>query len=135
MPAAARPARFVHAQPTPGAFTCARRAGGRRGDTRRELELTAADPPLAVLIVKMHQKFESPPAVVATVRRLWQPTFDAMATPFSGAVSQSIVWQINGVPHSIVWLSALARVFIGRRRLAGRGERNETKRAVFCLLI
>ena len=31
----------------------------------------------------MHQQFESPPAVVATVRRLWRPTFDAMATPFS----------------------------------------------------
>ena len=126
MPAAARPARLVYAQPTPGAFTCALRAGGRRGDndTRWELEPTAADTPLAVLVVKMHQQFESPPAVVATVRRRWQPTFDAMATPFSGAMSQSIVWQIDGVPHSIVWLS---RIYRSSAALAGRGKkRNET---------
>mmetsp|Transcript_25534 Transcript_25534/g.80027 ORF Transcript_25534/g.80027 Transcript_25534/m.80027 type:complete len:203 (+) Transcript_25534:571-1179(+) len=31
----------------------------------------------------MHQQFESPASVVATVRRIWKPTFDAMATPFS----------------------------------------------------
>lgn len=59
------------------------RAGGRHGDTRWEIEPAATVPPLAVLAVKMHQQFESPPAVVATVRRRWRPTFDAMATPFS----------------------------------------------------
>ena len=57
--------------------------GGRRGDSRWELEPAAVDPPLRVLVIKMHQQFESPAAVVATVRRRWQPTFDAMATPFS----------------------------------------------------
>lgn len=38
---------------------------------------------MRVLTLKMHQQFESPVAVVATVRRLWRPSFDAMATPFS----------------------------------------------------
>ena len=61
----------------------ARRTGGRQGDSRWELDPSAADPPLRVHTIKMHQQFESPAAVVATVRRLWQPTFDAMATPFS----------------------------------------------------
>lgn len=64
------------------------RMGGRRGDTRWEVEPTAASPPLSVLIVKMHQQFESPPAVVATVRRLWRPDFDAMATPFSAVCAR-----------------------------------------------
>ena len=57
--------------------------GGRLGDVRWDLEPAAADPPLRVLAIKMHQQFESPAAVVATVRRRWQPTFDAMASPFS----------------------------------------------------
>lgn len=35
----------------------------------------------------MHQQFESPPAVVAYVRREWKPTFDAMATPFSAVAA------------------------------------------------
>jgi len=58
-------------------------SGGRIGASRWELEPDAADPPLSVLVVKMHQQFESPASVVATVRRIWKPTFDAMATPFS----------------------------------------------------
>ena len=31
----------------------------------------------------MHQQFETPPAVMHVVRQMWQPTFDAMATPLS----------------------------------------------------
>lgn len=36
----------------------------------------------------MHQQYETPAAVVATVRRLWQPTFDAMASPLSAICSE-----------------------------------------------
>ena len=57
------------------------RAGGRRGDAR--WELTAAAAGLREVTIKLHQQYESPAAVVDFVRRTWQPTFDAMATPFS----------------------------------------------------
>ena len=53
------------------------------GIAKGELDPNAANPPLRVHVVKLHQQFESPAAVVATVRRVWSPTFDAMATPFS----------------------------------------------------
>ena len=35
------------------------------------------------MTIKLHQQYESPAAVVDFVRRTWEPTFDAMATPFS----------------------------------------------------
>jgi len=59
------------------------RSGGRIGDSRWEIRAAAADPPLHVHRIKFHQQYESPAAVVETVRRLWQPTFDAMASPLS----------------------------------------------------
>ena len=34
-------------------------------------------------MVKLHQQWETPAAVVEFVRRTWAPDFDAMATPFS----------------------------------------------------
>ena len=36
-----------------------------------------------MLTIKLHQQYEAPAAVVATVQRLRQPDFDAMATPLS----------------------------------------------------
>jgi hypothetical protein len=59
------------------------RPGGRSSCSRWEITPEAADPPLHILRVKLHQQFESPAAVMTTVHRLWQPNFDAMATPFS----------------------------------------------------
>jgi len=57
------------------------RAGGRRGDSRWEFTPSAAG--LRELTVKLHQQYETPPAVMDLVRRTWRPDFDAMATPFS----------------------------------------------------
>jgi len=64
-----------------------RRDSGRVGrHTRWDTGYTdaaAVDPPLQVRTIKLHQQYEAPAAVVATVHRLWRPTFDAMATPLS----------------------------------------------------
>ena len=38
---------------------------------------------MGVLTIKLHQQYETPPAVVSAVRLKWAPSFDAMATPFS----------------------------------------------------
>ena len=57
------------------------RAAGRLGAHRWELEPEAAG--LRTLRVKLHQQYESPAAVMQFVRHVWQPDFDAMATPFS----------------------------------------------------
>ena len=59
------------------------RKGGRVVGSHWDLDASAADPPLRVHVIKSHQQYETPAAVVATVRRLWRPTFDAMATPLS----------------------------------------------------
>ena len=64
------------------------RAGGRVGASRWEVDVHTATPPLLIHKVKYHQQYEAPAAVVATVRRLWQPTFDAMATPLSAICAQ-----------------------------------------------
>ena len=66
----------------------ARRAGGRRGDRRWELDPSAAD--LREFIVKLHQQYETPPAVMDFVRCSWRPTFDAMATPWGMAPEYGI---------------------------------------------
>ena len=61
------------------------RAAGRLGAHRWELEPEAAG--LRTLRVKLHQQYESPAAVMQFVRHVWQPDFDAMATPFSAICS------------------------------------------------
>ena len=86
----------------------ARRAGGRRGDCRWELDPSAAD--LREFIVKLHQQYETPPAVMDFVRRTWRPTFDAMATPFSAiapayATLEDDVLRADAVPVSYTHLT------------------------------
>lgn len=51
--------------------------------SRWEISPAAAEPPLHVYGIKLHQQYETPPEVMAAVRRLWAPTVDAMATPLS----------------------------------------------------
>lgn len=91
-------------------FLCSQQ--GRKGCARRwELCPSATTPPLRVHVIKMHQQFETPPAVVATLRRLWQPTFDAMATPFSAvcasyATLEDDVMSPNLIPpNSIIYVN------------------------------
>ena len=60
------------------------RAAGRGRNCRWELDPIAAG--LRTLHVKLHQQYESPAAVMELVRRVWQPDFDAMATPFSASL-------------------------------------------------
>jgi len=57
-----------------------RRGSGRVG---RHTRAWPPSPPLQVRTIKLHQQYEAPAAVVATVHRLWRPTFDVMATPLS----------------------------------------------------
>jgi hypothetical protein len=79
------------------------------GATHWAIEPADAEPPLRVVAVKVHQQFESPTEVVATVRRRWRPTFDAMATPFSAvcaayATLEDDILALDTVPRgSIVY--------------------------------
>ena len=63
-----------------------RRGGGGRGrNTRWDVAPEASG--LCVHVIKMRQHYETPAAVVATVRRLWAPDFDAMASPVNAVCS------------------------------------------------
>ena len=57
------------------------RGGGRGINTRWEINPSLAG--LAIHEIKMRQHYETPAAVVATVRRRWSPEFDAMASPIN----------------------------------------------------
>ena len=87
----------------------ARRSGGRRGDSR--WELAPGEAGLRVVAVKLHQQYETPPAVMDFVRRTWRPTFDAMATPFSAiapayATLEDDVLRADAVPRgSVVYVN------------------------------
>jgi len=99
-----------------------RRDSGRVGrHTRWDTGYTdaaAVDPPLQVRTIKFHQQYEAPAAVVATVHRLWRPTFDAMATPLS-AVCGDYTTLEDDVPRSRpTALSTSTRRMLPRR---GRG--------------
>ena len=63
------------------------------------------------MTIKLHQQYESPAKVVDFVRRTWEPTFDAMATPFSAiagayATLEDDVLQPDALPAgSVVFVS------------------------------
>ena len=62
----------------------------RRGNGRGRMsrwELSPAVSGLRVHEIRMRQHYETPAAVVATVRRLWAPDFDAMASPVNAICS------------------------------------------------
>ena len=63
-----------------------RRAGERHGSSRWEISPAAAE--LQILNIKMRQHYETPAAVIVTVRRLWAPTFDAMASPINAICAE-----------------------------------------------
>ena len=60
--------------------------GGRGRNTRWDLTPSAAG--LRVHDIKMRQHYETPAAVVVTVRRMWAPDFDAMASPVNAIASE-----------------------------------------------
>ena len=101
-PGASPPASSSQRAPVP-----ARRACGRHGDCRWELDPSAAD--LREFIVKLHQQYETPPAVMDFVRCTWRPTFDAMATPWGmasgyGTVRNKLVWVRSRIESVIDYL-------------------------------
>lgn len=99
------------------------RAAGRLGAHRWELEPEAAG--LRTLHVRLHQQYESPAAVMQLVRRVWQPDFDAMATPFSAicgayATLEDDVMRAEAVPRDSVVYVNPAYAALGRKRGAKR---------------
>ena len=70
-----------------------RRGGGRGRMTRWEISPAASD--LRVHEIRMRQHYETPAAVVATVRRLWSPDFDAMASPINAVCSDYATLEEN----------------------------------------
>ena len=70
----------------PRRVPCLRRGGGGRGRNTR-WDVAPEEGGLRVHTIKMRQHYETPAAVVATVRRLWAPDFDAMASPVNAVCS------------------------------------------------
>ena len=105
------------------AGTIVGRSAGRGRNCRWELDPAAAG--LRTLLVKLHQQYESPVAVMHLVRRQWQPDFDAMATPFSAicgayATLEDDVMRAEAVPRDSVVYVNPAYAALGRKRGAKR---------------
>mmetsp|Transcript_46025 Transcript_46025/g.120587 ORF Transcript_46025/g.120587 Transcript_46025/m.120587 type:complete len:339 (-) Transcript_46025:40-1056(-) len=70
------------------------RGGGGRGRHTR-WEVTPENAGLVVHQIKMRQHYETPAAVVETVRRRWSPDFDAMASPINAICSDYATLEDN----------------------------------------